>query len=172
MGESYVVDAERSYELPKELADRARQEMERSSDRQGKFCKIWLFDEFAAKSPRGDENHYSFEDWYNMFQRATIISQDLIPRGVRTPKIYGVSRINNGKPFLVMDKLPQLRTFDILPPQDADDFINSYFRQWRAIVDAGYITTDHDYKAENPNCGFNREDREAWFYDLDFWKKA
>lgn len=162
-----------SFELPRELEERTIREMERAPDRKGTFCNLWLFDIFAAKSPHGNNQflQLSYDEWQRKFQNAAAIAQDLIPKGVRMPRIYGVSIHPSGKPFLVMDKLPALRSFDILPPQDAEDFVESYRTQRRIILDSGYVMADNDFQAENSNCGFNREDRQAWFYDIDFWKR-
>lgn len=160
--------------LPRELEERALQEMRRTPDRRGTFCNLWLFDAYASKSPHGNNPFLKLtdEEWRQRFERAKDISADLILKGVKMPRIYGVARLPNGKPFLVMDKLPPLRAYDILPSQDASDFIDSYIKQRRIIIDSGYEMTDNDIKAENSNCGFNREDRQAWFYDIDFWKKS
>ena len=162
-----------SHKLPSELEVRALREMSRPSDTKGTFCNIWLYDKLAAKSPNDDKGQrFSYDGWQEVFGRDAEIADDLIPKGVRTPRVYGVSRQQSGKPFMVMDRLPILRVFSSLPLQYTQEFIQSFERQCKIIKDSGYTIDDLHFDAANePNCGFDIPNREVWFYDFDFWKK-
>jgi len=96
------------------------------------------------------------------------IGRDLRQKGVNVPEMHGVyTGSEHEMPFLVMQRLNLINLED-LNRADMTEAFAKYSEQHALARKRGYTPGD---VSECANCGFDKKQREVYFYDFSDWER-